>query len=72
MYLNLHEGLDLKDEDLTKYDTLLVGFDEKMVMLVGQIKLRVVIEGKEVMVNFTVLMSWLRSASCPTRIGIFG
>lgn len=72
MYLNLHERLDLKDEDLTKYDTLLVGFDEKMMMLVGQIKLRVVIEGKEVMVNFIVLMSWLRSASCPTRIGIFG
>ena len=29
MYPNLYKGLDLRDEDLTKYDTPLVRFDEK-------------------------------------------
>ena len=33
MYLDLYKGLGLKVEDLTKYDTPLVGFDGKMVML---------------------------------------
>ena len=33
MYLNLYKRLDLKDENLTKYDTSLVEFDGKMVML---------------------------------------
>ena len=45
----------MRDEDLTKYDTPLVGFDKKMVMLAGQIKLPIVIEGKEEMVNFIVV-----------------
>lgn len=52
MYPNLYKGLRLKDKDLTKYDTPLVGFDGKMVIPVGQIKLHGVTEGKEVMVNF--------------------
>lgn len=47
MYPNMYKGLGLKDEDLTKYDTPLVGFDGKMVISVGQIKLPVVSEGKE-------------------------
>jgi len=48
MYPNLYKGLGLKLEDFSKYDTLLVGFDEKVVMLDGQIKLSVVVEEKEV------------------------
>lgn len=35
MYPDLYKGLSLRDENLTKYDTLLVGFDEKMAMLAG-------------------------------------
>ena len=58
MYPNLYKGLGLKDEDLTKYDTPLVGFDGKMVILVGQIKLYRVTEGKEVMVNFIVVLAF--------------
>ncbi|XP_075670161.1 uncharacterized protein LOC142639921 [Castanea sativa] len=46
--------LGLKNEDLTKYDTPLVGFDGQMVILEGQISLPVNIEGKEVMVTFIV------------------
>lgn len=44
MYLDLSLGLKVKN--LTKYDTSLVGFDGKMVMLERQITLLVVIEGK--------------------------
>ena len=33
MYPDLYRGLGLKDEDLSKYDTLLVGFYEKVVTL---------------------------------------
>lgn len=58
MYPNLYKGLGLKDKDLTKYDTLLVGFDGKMVIPVGQIKLLVVSEGKEVMMNFIVVYAF--------------
>lgn len=46
MYPDLYKGLGLKEEHITKYDTLLTGFDRKMVMLARQIKLLVVIEGK--------------------------
>lgn len=45
MYLDLFKGLGLKVEDLRKYDILLVGFDKNMVMVEGQIKLAMVIEG---------------------------
>ena len=46
MYLDLYKGLGLKVEDLTKYDTLLVGFDGKMVIPEGWIRLPMAIEGK--------------------------
>ena len=55
MYTDLYKGLGLKPEDLSKYDTPLVGFNGKIVVPEGQIKLLVVIEGKEVMVNFIVV-----------------
>ena len=49
----------MKDEDLTKYDTLLVGFDGKMVMFARQIKFLMVTKGKEVMVNFIKVHTFL-------------
>ena len=55
MYPNLYKGLGLKPKDLSKYDTPLVGFDGKVVMPKGQIKLSIVNEGKEVEVNFIVV-----------------
>ena len=33
MYPDLYKGLGLKPEDFSKYDTLLVGFDGRIVML---------------------------------------
>ena len=35
MYPDLFNGLDLKNEDLPKYDTPLVGFDGRMVIPKG-------------------------------------
>lgn len=55
MYLDLFKGLGLKNRDLSKYDTSLVGFDNKMVAPEGQISLPVNMEGKEVMVTFIVV-----------------
>ena len=55
MYPDFYKGLRLKSEDLSRYDTSLVGFDGKIVTPEGQIKLLVVIEGKEVEVNFIVV-----------------
>ena len=54
MYPDLYKGLGLKQEDLTKYDTSLVGFNGKIVVSKGHIKLLVVTEGKEVMASFIV------------------
>ena len=58
MYPNLFKGLGLKAEDLSKYDTTLVGFDGRVVVPEGQISLPMNTEGKEVMVNFIVVGSF--------------
>ena len=42
MYPDLYKGLRLKPEDLSKYDTPLVGFHGKVIIPEGQIKLSVV------------------------------
>ena len=49
MYPNLYKGLGLKKDDLSKYDTPLMGFDGRMVILEGQILLPMNMEGKETM-----------------------
>ena len=41
MYPDLYKGLKLKPEDLACYDSPLVGFDGKTVILRGQIRLPV-------------------------------
>ena len=43
---------------MTKYDTLLVSFDGRVVILKGQISLPVNMEAKEVMVTFIVVSSF--------------
>ena len=58
MYPDIFKGLGLKNEDLTKFDTPLMGFDSRMVILEGQISLPVSMEGKEVMVTFIVVASF--------------
>ena len=58
MYPNLYKGLGLNPEDLSRYDTLLLGFDGKVVTPDEQIKLRVMAEGREVEVNFRVVNAY--------------
>ncbi|XP_023895031.2 uncharacterized protein LOC112006941 [Quercus suber] len=58
MYLDLFRGLGLKNENLSKYSTPLVGFDGKVVVPEGQISLLVNMEGKEVVVKFIVVASF--------------
>ena len=45
MYLDLFKGLELRNWDLSKYDTSLVGFDGRIVAPKGQISLPVNMEG---------------------------
>ncbi|XP_075655703.1 uncharacterized protein LOC142625848 [Castanea sativa] len=58
MYLDLYRGLGLKKEDLSKYDTPLMGFNEHMVIPEGQISLLVIMGGRNVMVTFIVVASF--------------
>ena len=58
MYLDLLKGLGLRKEDLMKHTTPLVGFNDKVVILEGQISLPVIIGGKEVAVTFTIVSSF--------------
>ena len=48
MYLDLFKGLGLKNQDLAKYNSLLVSFNGRVVIPQGQISLRVSMEGKDV------------------------
>nr|XP_023894806.1 uncharacterized protein LOC112006725 [Quercus suber] len=58
MYPYLFRGLGLKNEDLSKYNTPLMGFDGWMVVPEGQISLLVNKEGKEVTVTLIVVASF--------------
>ncbi|XP_075636808.1 uncharacterized protein LOC142609052 [Castanea sativa] len=58
MYPELFRGLNLKVEDLEKYDSPLVGFDGKSVIPQGMIKLPVQVEDEEVQVNFIVVSAY--------------
>ena len=55
MYLDLYKGLNLKPEDLTGYDSPLLGFDEKVVFFEGQIRLPVQAGSEVVEVDFIVV-----------------
>ena len=55
MYLDLFKGLRLKNQDLAKYDSSLVCFDERVVIPQGQISLPISMEGKEVKMTFIVV-----------------
>ncbi|XP_023883684.1 uncharacterized protein LOC111995973 [Quercus suber] len=58
MYANLFKGLGLRNEDLSKYSTPLVGFNGKVVVPEGQISLPVNMGSKEVVVKFILVASF--------------
>ena len=55
MYPDLYKGLNLKPEDLTAYDSPLVSFEEKTVILRGQIRLPIQTDLNVVEVDFIVV-----------------
>ncbi|XP_075659658.1 uncharacterized protein LOC142629532 [Castanea sativa] len=55
MYPNLYNGLNLKLEDLTAYDSPLISFDGKAIIPKGQIRLPVQSGSKVVEVDFIVV-----------------
>ena len=55
MYLDLYNRLNLKPEDLTTYDSPLVSFDGKVVILKGQIRLPMQAGSEVVEVDFIVV-----------------
>ena len=55
MYPDLYKGLNLKPEDLTGYDSPLLGFDGKVVIPKGQIRLPVQVGSEVVEVDFIVV-----------------
>ncbi|XP_030940173.1 uncharacterized protein LOC115965120 [Quercus lobata] len=55
MYPDLYKGLNLKLEDLTSYDSPLVGFDGKVVIPKGQIRLPVQAGSEVVEVDFIMV-----------------
>ena len=55
MYPDLYKGLNLRPEDLTAYDSLLVSFDGKVVIPRGQIRLPVQASSEVVEVDFIVV-----------------
>ena len=55
MYLNLYKGLNLRSENLTAYNSPLVSFNGKIVILRGQIRLPVQAGSEVVEVDFIVV-----------------
>ena len=54
-YADLYKGLNLKPEDLTGYDSPLLGFDGKVVIPKGQIRVPVQASSEVVKVDFIVV-----------------
>ena len=55
---NLYKGLGLKLKDLSKYDTPLVGFDGKTIVLRGMIRLPILMGKQVVNVDFIVMEAY--------------
>ena len=55
MYLDLYKGLNFRPKDLTVYDSPLVSFDGKVVILRGQIRLPVQASSEVVEVDFIMV-----------------
>lgn len=58
MYPNLYKGLNLRAEDMEKYDSLLVGFDGRIIIPFGMIRLPVQVRDEEVQVDFIVIEAY--------------
>ena len=67
MYPDLYRGLNLKSEDLTTYDSLLISFDGKVVILRGHIRLPMQAGSEVVEGDFTVMDAYSPYSSIVAR-----
>ena len=58
MYPDLYNGLNLRSEDLTAYESPLISFEEKTVIPKGQIRLPIQTDSEIVEVDFIVVDSY--------------
>ena len=58
MYLDLYKGLNLRPKDLEKYDSPLVGFDGRLLVPCGMIRLPVQAKDEEVQVSFIIIEAY--------------
>ena len=58
MYPDLYNGLNLKSEDLTAYESPLISFEGKTVIQKGQIRLPIQTDSEIVKVDFIVVNSY--------------
>ena len=68
MYPDLYKGLKLKPEDLVSYDSPLVGFDGKAVILRGQIRIPVQAGSKVVQVDFILVDAYFPYIAIMARL----
>ena len=67
MYLDLYKGLNLKSQDLTPYNSPLVSFEGKLIILKGQIRLPVQTGSEVVEVDFIVVDAYSPYTAIITR-----
>ena len=58
MYPDLYKRLNLKPKDLERYDLLLIGFDGRMVVPRGMIRLPMQVGDEEVQVSFIIVEAY--------------
>ena len=67
MYPDLYKGVNLKPGDLTSYDSPLLGFDEKVVISKGHIRLPIQVGSKVMGVDFIVVDAYSPYIAIVTR-----
>ena len=71
MYPDLFKGLGLTSKDLTKYDTPLIGFNGKMVILKGMIRLPIQTGNEIVELDFIVMDAYFPYTAIIARVWLF-
>ena len=71
MYPDLYKGLNLKPKDLIGYESPLLGFDGKVVILRGQIRLPVQASSEVVEVDFIVVDAYSPYSAIVARLWLY-
>ena len=71
MYPDLYKGLNLKPKDLTGYESPLLGFDGKVVILKGQIRLPMQASSEVVEVDFIVVDAYSPYSAIVARLWLY-